>query len=124
MHSKKTFLYLQPMAMSKKSLFEPSEVDLSVICKALGHPARIKILKILLGKNDQTCQQIVDKLPLSQSTVSQHLSELRNAQLIKGVNHKTSVIYSVDKDYLARSQKMFSELFYAHILNVKQTTLF
>jgi ArsR family transcriptional regulator len=124
LRTSKTYLYLQTMAMSKKSLFEPFEVDLSVVCKALGHPARIKILKILLAKNDQTCQEIVDKLPLSQSTVSQHLSELRNAQLIKGINHKTSVIYSVDKEYLAKSQKMLGELFYAHILNVKQTTLF
>jgi len=120
----KTFLYLHGMAMSKKSLFDEAEIDLSIVCKAMGHPARIKIIKILLAKNDQTCQEIVDKLPLSQSTVSQHLSELRNAQLIKGNNHKTSVIYSVDKDYLAKSQKMLSELFYAHIFNVKQTTLF
>ncbi len=112
------------MAMSKKSLFENNEVDLSVICKALGHPARIRIIKLLLAKNDQTCQQIVDKLPLSQSTVSQHLSELRTANLLSAKNYKTSVIYSVDKDYLAKAQKMFSELFYAHILNVKQTSLF
>ena len=112
------------MKLSKKSLFDEAEIDLSIVCKAMGHPARIKIIKILLAKNDQTCQEIVDKLPLSQSTVSQHLSELRNAQLIKGKNHKTSVIYSVDKDYLAKSQKMLSDLFYAHIFNVKQTTLF
>jgi len=112
------------MAMSKKSLFEQSEVDLSVVCKALGHPARIRIIKILLAKNDQTCQQIVDKLPLSQSTVSQHLSELRAANLVNGKNYKTSVIYSVDKTYLAKAQKMFSELFYAHILNTKQASLF
>ncbi len=112
------------MAMSKKSLFEPSEVDLSIVCKALGHPARIRIIKILLAKNDQTCQQIVDKLPLSQSTVSQHLSELRSANLVNGKNYKTSVIYSVDKVYLARAQKMFSELFYSHILNIKQASLF
>jgi len=44
--------------------------------------------------------------------------------LIKGTNHKTSVIYSVDKDHLSKSQKMLSDLFYAHIFNVKQTTLF
>lgn len=112
------------MAMSKKSLFEQSEVDLSVICKALGHPARIRIIKILLAKNDQTCQQIVDKLPLSQSTVSQHLSELRVANLVTGKNFKTSVIYSVDKINLAKAQKMFGDLFYAHILNTKQASLF
>ena len=46
------------MAMSKKSLFDSNEVELSVLCKALGHPARIKIIKILLAKNDQTCSHI------------------------------------------------------------------
>lgn len=112
------------MAMSKKSLFDSNEVELSVLCKALGHPARIKIIKILLAKNDQTCKDIVEMLPLSQSTVSQHLSELRNAQLIIGKNYKTSVIYSVDKNYLAKSQKLLSEFFNAHILNVRQSTLF
>ncbi|MBC7425673.1 MAG: helix-turn-helix transcriptional regulator [Bacteroidia bacterium] len=112
------------MAMSKKSLFEQREVDLSVICKALGHPARVRIIQMLLDKNGQTCQEIVDKLPLSQSTVSQHLGELRQSGLVNGKNVKTSVIYSVDKDQLAKSQKMFSDLFYSHIYNIKQASLF
>ena len=43
----KTFLYLHGMAMSKKSLFDEAEIDLSIVCKAMGHPARIKIIKIL-----------------------------------------------------------------------------
>lgn len=112
------------MAMSKKDLFDKQEVELSVICKALGHPARIKIIKILLSKNDQTCNDIVEKIPLSQSTVSQHLGELRNANIIIGKNVKTSVIYSVDKIYLSKAQKMLSELFNHHIINTKQATLF
>lgn len=113
------------MAMSKKSLFEQEEVDLSTVCKALGHPARVRIIKLLLVQNNQTCQDIVNKLPLSQSTVSQHLSELRIANLISAKNYKTSVIYAVDKDYLAKAQKMFGDLFYSHILNnIKQPSLF
>ncbi|MDP2176201.1 MAG: metalloregulator ArsR/SmtB family transcription factor [Bacteroidota bacterium] len=110
--------------MSKKGLFEQSEVELSKVCKALGHPARIKIIKILLANNNQTCKEIVEKIPLSQSTVSQHLAELRDAELIIGKNFKTSVIYSVDKTYLSKAQRMLSDFLNAHILNVKQSTLF
>jgi ArsR family transcriptional regulator, arsenate/arsenite/antimonite-responsive transcriptional repressor len=112
------------MAMSKKGLFEESEAELSKVCKALGHPARIKIIKILLANNNQSCKEIVEKIPLSQSTVSQHLAELRDAQLIVGKNQRTSVIYSVDKTYLSKAQRMLSDFLNAHIINVKQSTLF
>ncbi len=112
------------MAVSKKFLFDKNDLEVSSICKALGHPARVKIIKLLLVKKDQTCQEIVNSLPLSQSTVSQHLSELRNANLVQGKNIKTSVIYNVDKNQLAKAQKLLSELFYSHILNAKQSSLF
>ena len=85
------------MAISKKFLFSEKELQVSKICKSLGHPARIAILKHLIKQDKQTCQEIVDKLPLSQSTVSQHLKELRVSGLIKGTNIKTSVVYSVEK---------------------------
>ena len=99
------------MAMSKKALFEPSEIDLSSVCKALGHPARIKIIKVLLAKNDQTCQEIVDKLPLSQSTVSQHLKELKSAGLIKGEIEGTSVCYCIDAAEWEKAKNMLTKLF-------------
>ncbi len=100
------------MAISKKYLFSEKELQVSKICKALGHPARIAIVKHLIKENDQTCQQIVDQLPLSQSTVSQHLKELRVAGLIKGTNIKTSVIYSIEKEALQQAQRMLSDLFF------------
>lgn len=103
------------MAMSKKDLFETKEVELSLISKALGHPARIRIIKLLLNKNHQTCQEIVDSLPLAQSTVSQHLSELRHSNLVTAKTEGTKVIYSIDKSYLQQSQKLFSDLFYTNV---------
>ncbi len=113
------------MAMSKKTLFENNENDLGNLCKALSHPARVRIIKLLLKKNDQTCQQIVDQLPLSQSTVSQHLSELRKYNLLKGKNVKTSMVYSLEKDQLSRIQKLINEVFYNPLISqVKQASLF
>ncbi|MCH7974840.1 MAG: helix-turn-helix transcriptional regulator, partial [Bacteroidetes bacterium] len=65
------------MAFSKKEEFNRNDIWLADVAKALSHPARIKILKILTGMNACMCGDIVELLPLSQSTVSQHLKELK-----------------------------------------------
>jgi ArsR family transcriptional regulator len=72
------------MAVHKKDEFTQKEQDLALFAKALSHPARIAILKVLAQKNECICGDIVDVLPLAQSTVSQHLKELKNAGLIDG----------------------------------------
>lgn len=72
------------MAIHKKEEFSAKEQDLANFAKAMAHPARIAILKFLAQKNECICGEIVDILPLAQSTVSQHLKELKNAGLIEG----------------------------------------
>jgi ArsR family transcriptional regulator len=72
------------MAFHKKEEFGKKEQYLSTFAKALGHPARIAILKMLAQKNECICGELVEVLPLAQSTVSQHLKELSNAGLING----------------------------------------
>ena len=72
------------MAFHKKEEFGKKEQELAAIAKALSHPARIAILKVLAQKNECICGEIVDVLPLAQSTVSQHLKELKNVGLIEG----------------------------------------
>jgi len=72
------------MAVNKKEEFTQREQGLAAFTKALSHPARIAILKVLAQKNECLCGEIVDMLPLAQSTVSQHLKELKNAGLIDG----------------------------------------
>ena len=72
------------MTRAKSELFERSLVRPAATAKALSHPVRIKILKILAERDACICGEIVDRLPLSQSTVSQHLKELKKAGLIKG----------------------------------------
>ena len=72
------------MAFNKKEEFGKKEQELADIAKALSHPARIAILKVLAQKSECICGEIVEVLPLAQSTVSQHLKELKNAGLIDG----------------------------------------
>ncbi len=65
-----------------------TKITLAKYAKALAHPARVAILQLLVTKATCQCGDIVDELPLSQSTVSQHLKELKNAGLIKGRNRR------------------------------------
>jgi ArsR family transcriptional regulator, arsenate/arsenite/antimonite-responsive transcriptional repressor len=72
------------MAIHKKEEFGKREQELAEFAKALSHPARIAILKVLAQRSECICGDIVDELPLAQSTVSQHLKELKNAGLVQG----------------------------------------
>jgi hypothetical protein len=72
------------MAINKSEKFTTEEQELAAFAKALSHPARIAILKVLAEKKECICGEIVEVLPLAQSTVSQHLKELKEAGLIKG----------------------------------------
>src|SRR5437868_3526144 len=70
------------MAFHKKEEFGTREQSLAAFAKAISHPARIAILNALAKKNECICGELVNVLPLAQSTVSQHLKELKNAGLI------------------------------------------
>lgn len=72
------------MAFHKKEEFSQKEQDLAGFAKAISHPARIAILKVLAQHHECICGEIVEVLPLAQSTVSQHLKELKSAGLING----------------------------------------
>lgn len=72
------------MARSKNDAFAQADQDLAAVAKALGHPARVAILRLLAARQACVCGELVECLPLSQSTVSQHLKELKTAGLIQG----------------------------------------
>ncbi len=93
------------MALSKLSEFETKEVELAELAKALSHPARVKILKILASTNACICGEIVDLLPLSQATVSQHLKELKRVGFIKGDIDGPKVCYCIDKKFFEKAKK-------------------
>lgn len=99
------------MGLTKTEGFTKSQIELSGLAKALGHPARIAIIQFLADRKSCVCGDIVDELPLSQSTVSQHLKELKNVGLIKGDIEGPSVCYCIDEKMWTKAQKLFSELF-------------
>ena len=70
------------MGATKSEEFTLKDNRIANYAKALSHPARIAILKLLIQKQACICGDIVDELPLSQSTVSQHLKELKQSMML------------------------------------------
>jgi DNA-binding transcriptional ArsR family regulator len=99
------------MAINKKEEFSQKEQDLAAFAKALSHPARIAILKVLAQKNECICGEIVDVLPLAQSTVSQHLKELKTAGLIDGTIDGPRSCYCINWKAFEKFHSDFSSLF-------------
>ena len=79
--------------------------------KALSHPARILILKHLSSQDCCYTGDLVNVLPLAQSTISQHLKELKESGLIQGEVHPPKVRYCIDTDNWERARALFSEVF-------------
>ena len=102
------------MGASKTEAYSTKELTLAKYAKALSHPARVAILNVLLKKQSCICGDIVDELPLSQSTVSQHLKELKEAGLIKGDIDGVSVCYCIDEKEWKKASNLingFMEMF-------------
>ena len=87
------------MGITKSDCFTEQQNDLSVLTKALGHPARIAILEFLAKQTSCICGEIVAELPLSQASISRHLVELKAAGLIKGTISGTSVCYCINETH-------------------------
>ena len=98
------------MAVTKKDQFSEEEIQLADIAKALSHPARIKILNILTELDVCMCGDIVEHLPLSQSTVSQHLKELKKAGLIQGEIEGPKVCYCINNDTFKKVKVKFNKM--------------
>jgi len=99
------------MGLTKTQEFTKSQNDLAGMAKAIGHPARIAILQFLASQKSCVCGDIVDELPLSQSTVSQHLKELKKVGLIKGNIEGPSVCYCIDLKAWNNAKSRLSEFF-------------
>ena len=77
----------------KTILLEGTDQRMVQVFRALGHPARLKILRLLAQRGTCICGQVVEELPLAQSTVSQHLKVLKDAGLIVGEVEGSAVCY-------------------------------
>jgi len=98
------------MGLSKTEEFTKTQNEIASLAKALAHPARIAILQFLAERKTCVCGDIVEELPLSQSTVSQHLKELKKVGLIKGDIEGPTVCYCVDAKVLAKTRKILADL--------------
>lgn len=99
------------MGLTKTEGFSKTQLEIAAVAKALGHPARIAILQFLATQKACICGDIVDSLPLSQSTVSQHLKELKRVGLIKGDVEGPSICYCIDEKNWHKVKTIMADLF-------------
>src|SRR6478735_3706320 len=98
------------MGATKTDHFTQQQNELANLAKALGHPARIAILEVLLKRDSCICGDIVNELPLSQPTVSQHLKELKTAGLIKGSIEGNAICYCIEPKAIDKLQNYFGQI--------------
>ncbi len=101
------------MGVSKTAAFSEKQNYLANLAKAFAHPARVAILEYLIQHPDCMCGDIVEVLPLSQSTVSRHLKELKDIGLIRGNVEPPKVCYCIDAEVWQEARVLFENLFQA-----------
>jgi ArsR family transcriptional regulator len=94
----------------KKTQHPATDVELARLARALAHPARVRIVRMLARRGECVCGQIVLGLPLAQATVSQHLKVLKEAGIIRGQVDGPRVCYCLDPKALKRVKQLIGEL--------------
>lgn len=87
-----------------------ADAELAELARALGHPARVQILRLLARREACVCGDIVAELPLAQSTVSQHLKVLKEAGLIRGEVDGPRVCYCLEPRAMRRLRALVGSL--------------
>jgi ArsR family transcriptional regulator len=87
-----------------------ADEELASLAKAVGHPARVQILRLLAHRETCVCGDIVDELPLAQSTVSQHLKVLKEVGLIRGDIDGPRICYCIEPRALRRLKSLIGSL--------------
>jgi len=99
------------MGLTKTQEFNAQENRIAELAKAFAHPARVAILRLLAERKACVCGDLVDELPLSQATVSQHLKELKRIGIIKGEIDPPRVCYCIDEVVWEEAHDTFTALF-------------
>jgi DNA-binding transcriptional ArsR family regulator len=107
------------MGVTKTENFSKKQNQLATYAKAIAHPARVAILEYLLEHQTCICGDLVDELPLAQSTVSQHLKELKAVGIIKGEIEGSTICYCIDDKVWNQVQDMFVNLFMSKVTKNK-----
>ncbi|SMO35896.1 transcriptional regulator, ArsR family [Chryseobacterium rhizoplanae] len=107
------------MGVTKTEIYTEEQNRLASLLKVLGHPARIAILQYIINQKACICNDLVEELGLAQATISQHLKELKNIDLIKGSIEGKSVCYCINESMWKQVQSEFN-LFFNQDVNIKQ----
>lgn len=89
---------------------DPTAKEFAKLTWAIAHPARVQIVRLLIGRDACVCGEIVDCLPLAQSTVSQHLKILKESGLIQGEVDGPKVCYCINQEQLERLKMLVAGL--------------
>ncbi len=89
---------------------EEAESELAGMAQALGHPIRVVILRILIERQECICGELVEELPVAQSTVSQHLKKLKEARLIRGSVDGPRMCYCIEPAAMRRFETLFDAI--------------
>jgi ArsR family transcriptional regulator, arsenate/arsenite/antimonite-responsive transcriptional repressor len=98
------------MGASKSDSFSEKHNEMASLFKALSHPARIAIVDYLLTVDSCICGDIVNELPLAQPTISQHLKELKNTNIIRGSIEGTAICYCLNTETLSKFENYFAAI--------------
>lgn len=98
------------MGLSKAILFSEEQNRLASLAKVFSHPARIAIIEYLFKNRTCVVNSLLDELPLSQSTISQHLKELKNAGIIRGEIEGTNICYCLNSEVMLELSAKLNEL--------------
>ena len=98
------------MGLSKAILFSDEQNRLATLAKVFAHPARIAIIEYLFKNQSCVVNTLLDELPLSQSTISQHLKEMKNAGIIKGEVEGTNICYCLNSQVMLELSNKLNQL--------------
>jgi predicted transcriptional regulator len=107
------------MAYTKSELFSKELQNCAVLFKALGHPARLAILKYLAETRKCITGDIADEIPLGRTTVNQHLKELKDAGLIQGTTEGAKTCYCLDPVNICTLKKIVEK--FINEINIPET---
>ena len=111
----KILIVILRLIRNDMAAYSKKEEQIAQFAKALAHPARVAIIGLLIKKQSCICGDIVDELPLSQSTVSQHLKELKEAGIIKGEISGVKTCYCIDEANWEKMGDLFNKIFDAYV---------
>jgi DNA-binding transcriptional ArsR family regulator len=102
----------EELAAAADTVWRDEDEELAALSKALGHPARVQIVRFLIEQGEARCicGDICEEIPLAQSTVSQHLKMLKEAGVIRGEVDGPRICYSINRSSLARLSALIAAL--------------